>query len=764
MRATLPSESRKGRGQCTAGRHCWRTAVVLMVLGVAAFSANTANAQRVQDWLRLAEDALEENDPYGALRYMEIVMETDSNRARHNYLYAEALRHNNRYAKSAYYYNKIYRRDQDRFFPEGGFWLATMHKQAGNYPESKKIWRRVRDSNAHEPEGYKHQKAIQEMRSCDLAEVWSSGPDGFELEPVPRGTNTEASEFAGAVTPSGALVYSALRGETDDKGRVTNPESYSVRLYISKSPKWDASEPFAPMPGTEGDANFAVSSDSTYTAFTAIEGGRPAIYLAGGSRGSAFVKVLPADVSDSAYYSHPAFGEVDGRAVLFFTSDREGGEGMLDIWYLDLETPGKPPVNPGPPLNTPGNEVTPFFRKDKAQLYFASDWHHGFGGYDIFSTERNGEKYAVPQNMKKPWNTTGNDLYYNFNRAAGAGTITSDRAGAVQRENEGCCNDLWRFEEADFEYEDTLYISSLEVLNDYLPVTLYFHNDEPDPRNRRDTTALTYFETYYNYLDLLPEYQSQYRAGLDPEAGVEAEEAMDMFFLEKVDKGVNDLSFFAPLLLKELEAGEEIQLTVRGFASPLAETDYNVKLTSRRIVSLENYLRNFEGGAFLPYMEGRAEGGGMLEIVRVPFGEYTAETLVSDNPNESDAVWSIGAALERKIEISSVQRAPADSTTAAVTFASEIADLGAVRAGTEVPFSFVFEVGAGADFTIDSIACDRDVIRLDDIEPVYAAGSPGVISGLWIGGDRGGKIRESIVLFGNTAGGERELNVVLEVK
>jgi len=238
---------------------------------------------------------------------------------------------------------------------------------------------------------------------------------------------------------------------------------------------------------------------------------------------------------------------------------------------------------------------------------------------------------------------------------------------------------------------------------------------------------------------------------------------MDMFFLEKVDKGVNDLSTFAPLLLKELEAGEQIRLTVRGFASPLAETDYNVKLTSRRIVSLENYLRNYEGGAFLPYMDERAEGGGNLKLIRVPFGEYTAAAPVSDNPNEADAVWSIGAALERKIEISSVQRAPADSAVASVTFASEITDLGPLAARDTVPFSFVFEVGSGADFEIDSIAHDPTVIQLDQIETVYSVGSPGVISGLWTGGERRGKIRETLVIFGNTAGGERELNVVLEV-
>lgn len=723
------------------------------------------SGQRVKDWLQLAEQAMADNDPYGALRYMEEVMQLDSNRAVHNYNYAEALRMNNQYRKSAYYYQKIYRRDQGRFFPEAGPWLATMLKQSGDYSQSKATWRRVRDQNESDPEGYWYRKAVQEMRSCDLAALWMEEPAGFELEPAAGDVNTEGSEFAGAVTPGGHLVYTALRGTYDSKQRVVQgSEPYSAKLYMAQGPDWKRSRQLELFAGAHGEANFAMSEDSSYTALTLLKpDGRQEIHVAGGAFGPGFVRILPRADGDSAYYSHPAFGMHGEEEVLFFSSNREGGIGGLDLWYLPLGGGEAAPVNLGKPVNTPGNEIAPFYRKEKNNLYLSSDWHHGFGGFDLFYTGWNGRGFDMPQNMKRPWNTPSDDLYYRFGERSHSGTITSNRPEAVHRDNEGCCNDLWRFEEAAYEYTDTLYILTLEELNDYLPVTLYFHNDEPDPRTRATQTDQTYHETYYAYLDLLPDYQAEYRAGLDPEAGVEAEEAMDRFFLEEVDQGVRDLATFAPLLLQELREGQEIALTIKGFASPLAQTDYNVKLTSRRISSLENYLKQYEGGAFLPYLEGTATDGGRLDLVRIPFGEYTAQDYVSDNPNESNAIYSIAAALERKIEISSVQRAPSDTTLSVVKFDSEIVDLKDIKVGLPQDFVFSFEVEGGVAFVLDSLAYDPQLLEVEGPVASVSKGDRGQVRGKWLGVGPLGKTSMTITLYGNLPGGMRELNLVMEV-
>ena len=154
---------------------------------------------------------------------------------------------------------------------------------------------------------------------------------------------------------------------------------------------------------------------------------------------------------------------------------------------------------------------------------------------------------------------------------------------------------------------------------------------------------------------MLAKYKEEYSLGLSGDKSAEAKEDIESFFIEYVDQGVKDLEVFRDLLLEELDRGAKITITVKGFASPLAKTDYNVNLTKRRIASLVNYMRAYENGVFAKYLNGTAENGGKVLFSEVPFGEYTANQLTSDNPNDvQNSVYSRAAAIERKIEIQSV--------------------------------------------------------------------------------------------------------------
>jgi len=196
---------------------------------------------------------------------------------------------------------------------------------------------------------------------------------------------------------------------------------------------------------------------------------------------------------------------------------------------------------------------------------------------------------------------------------------------------------------------------TLEELSKRLPVTLYFHNDIPDPRSWDTVTKLSYITTYNDYTGMMPRYQKEYAVGLISEKADEASEDIENFFTQYVDQGVKDLVLFRDLLLEELQKGARIKVVVRGFASPLAKTEYNVNLTKRRISSLINHLREFNGGVFIPYLDGTAVNNGRVVFEQVPFGEYNANQLISDNPNDTkNSVYSRAAALERKIEIQSV--------------------------------------------------------------------------------------------------------------
>ena len=104
----------------------------------------------------------------------------------------------------------------------------------------------------------------------------------------------------------------------------------------------------------------------------------------------------------------------DGK-TLFFSSNRKGGEGGLDIYYCNQNADGSwgAAINIGESINTPYNEEAPYLTPDGKTLFFISQGHNSIGGYDIFYSERvdNGQ-WSAPTNIGYPINTTDDDMTY----------------------------------------------------------------------------------------------------------------------------------------------------------------------------------------------------------------------------------------------------------------------------------------------------------------------------------------------------------------
>jgi len=121
---------------------------------------------------------------------------------------------------------------------------------------------------------------------------------------------------------------------------------------------------------------------------------------------------LNRNINTKFYESHASVS-ADGKR-LYFTSNREGGQGGLDIYVSERDASGDwgTAVNLGPIVNTMYNEDNPFIIQADSVLYFCSEGHNSMGGYDNFKSRNVGNEWKTPVNLGYPINTTDDDKFF----------------------------------------------------------------------------------------------------------------------------------------------------------------------------------------------------------------------------------------------------------------------------------------------------------------------------------------------------------------
>lgn len=386
-------------------------------------------------------------------------------------------------------------------------------------------------------------------------------------------------------------------------------------------------------------------------------------------------KLLGGNVNVAGYSStHPAIcQQANGETVLYFSSDRPGGQGGMDLWYSVIISPGVPAncFNLGATINTDSNEVTPFYSMDDDLLYFSSNRMEGHGGYDIYSAEGGKTSWQLPLNLGDEINSPYNDLFFSQQpcrcrcvtdsikdneMVEACGFFSSNRPGTLFVTDSTCCNDLFRWRRI----RSTSVNNERRLLNadkyqprsalDLLPLSLYFHNDEPHPKTLDTTTTLDYTTTWNRYMPLKEEYKGAQSNPVDFHKRDSIQKDVDYFFDYELKNCNGNLIKFLEFLYQDLKAGKQVSITVNGFASPLFESQYNVNISKRRIDCVRNQLKRWNDEALLPFLN-----NGRLKVVPAAFGAPSEEDVVAGdplrNPNNVKSVYSMDAAHARRIDI-----------------------------------------------------------------------------------------------------------------
>ena len=702
-----------------------------LILFMALFSSASFSQEELKQYLKFAQEKYQQGDYVYALDYYQKAMDIDSNSINTLWEYAETLKAYKDYRKAAFYFGKVYDREGAELYPPSLLNYGLMLKQCGRYEDAlevfkkaKKIYRRV-DSR-----GYLYIKSRNEVESC----IWAKANQGDSIEQIfealPEIINSPNAEFGHRIH-NNRFIFSSLRADSISATEEVYDPSYQTHIYSSSMEDGQYAE-------GELIEGLNVEGNSSGNGAFSLDGKRFYFSYCKDNSYNYQCKILVAYVEEDQFVdidtlgyiinaegantTMPFIGKWEGSEVLFFSSDREGGKGGMDIWYSFIKNGNQfqKPINVRK-LNSIDNELSPFWDAESKTLYFSSSWYNGFGGYDVFKSHYN-TSFEDPENLMEPINSPANDLYYFQTSTKDTAFVSSNRLGSNYSKNPTCCSDIFLVRK-ELEKAPPTIEESLEDLNQRLPVTLYFHNDIPNPRSTESTSNVDYIDSYDNYIAMMDQYKKEYSEGLKGEKAEDAKDDIDDFFMEYVKQGVKDLEKFRDLLLIELERGRKIEMTVKGFASPLAKTEYNVNLTKRRIASLVNYLNAYNGGIYRKYLNGTAENGGRLQIKQIPFGEYQADQITSDNPNDmKNSVYSRAAAIERKIEIQSVDVIrQGDSLTTLLSANELVYDAGLKAPGDKIEKKFILKNVGEQPVSIDKIVPSEEgvtfVIEKRELQP-----------------------------------------------
>lgn len=630
-------------------------------------------AQTFKAYLSAGERAMQDGDYYAATEYFMKALEFENDDLHVKYKMAEASRLFNDVNVAAYWYNQTVLNDKDNRYPLALFYLAMMNKMKGEYETAKNLFFRYYSKHAADSNYYSI-RARQEISGCETAFQLSQRPLPVEITNMGNSINTVYSDFAGIIPRDSMLYFSSLRFEVTDE-KTKKPVSFITRILKSK-PQPDRKTLPLPLDTSINSiqlhtANATFSNDMKWMVFT-----RCSTITKSDMRCELFASRnvngkwqqpfrLPDSVNLAGFTAtQPALAArgADGY-TLYFVSDRNGGFGKLDIWKSEMGTDGafSAPVNAGSIINSEEDEITPFFNDHTQTLYFSSDRAEGLGGYDIFYSSLAGNDFSTPVNAGSPINSSYHDLYFTTDSNEDKGLLTSNRIGSLYIKSKTCCYDLWQYEVMKKQPPvlDTLLVldgtkdeykkdtPKIKEARAFLPLVLYFDNDQPDPKTLKTDTRFAYDELYRNYVARKNEYLHEFSKGVDEQRRASAQQAIVQLFDQTITPAFLRLDSVARLLSDELNEGRKIKLVIRGQTSPLASAKYNDHLSKRRISSLVNYLMKYGNQSLAEF-----EKKGSLVIEWKPVGKSLAPASVSDDLKDlRNSVYNPAAALERKIEL-----------------------------------------------------------------------------------------------------------------
>ncbi len=317
---------------------------------------------------------------------------------------------------------------------EAELYMADSYLNAGKYEKALEAY------ESYYEKVPRSLRAANGVKSCKMA-MENPGVERYQVAKV-KDLNSKQSDFCPVYSGKDfdQVYFTSMRTKKKKRKRSQITGQGGADIYFShidSKGKWTEPEALEePINTSFDEGTGSLTADGKVMYFTRCryekeEATDPEIFQMNrsGGRWSEPVKVLLG--IDSVMMAHPAISP-DGKTI-YFVSDMPGGIGGKDIWKsVNNSGDWSAPVNMGQDINTAGDEMFPYVRKD-GTLYFSSDSHVGYGGLDIYKATTketdNGEIWVI-ENMGLSINTYADDFGIAFKGTDEEGLLSSTRGSS----------------------------------------------------------------------------------------------------------------------------------------------------------------------------------------------------------------------------------------------------------------------------------------------------------------------------------------------
>lgn len=264
-------------------------------------------------------------------------------------------------------------------------------------------------------EGYA--KADLEIAKCKIAKGLISRPIKAEIKNLGAIVNSPFADYVPVISADESVLIFTSRRKGGTSDELTSTGEYYEDIYISYKvdDNWTAPVTIGSNINTKGhEASIGLSADGQQLYIYKDDNLDGNIYVCNliGDTWSAPQK-LGSNINTKAWEPSASLS-ADGN-TLYFVSNRKGGYGGRDIYKSQKLPDGSWGLsqNLGNLINTQYDEDAPFIHPDGKTLYYSSNGARSMGGFDIFSsTLTDVNVWSVPENVGYPINSTDDDVFY----------------------------------------------------------------------------------------------------------------------------------------------------------------------------------------------------------------------------------------------------------------------------------------------------------------------------------------------------------------